>query len=381
MCRRGRRVQRTRRREWRNRKNGGLAPLSFGQIVALARAFAYEIGWVLPHTARELRRWRARALVAADMTLREDAISALVRKRAQSEGAALLATLADRRSLPLLRVLLCYQLIWDGLDSIHERSRSYDNGVQLHLTVVDALDPWRPARDYFRLHAQRDDTGYLAALVANCRQGTTRLASFAKVRPMLLVEAHRSLRILAINHDLDSARRQDRMKVWVQRERPAPQSATWFERAAASGAALASFAMLAHASQATVSQRNLSVIHDSYPWASAVATMLDSYVDRAEDDANGDHCYIAYYPTPEVAVERTARLIREALAGVRALHNPHRHVVIVASMVAMYLTKDSSRTVEFERCTRQLAASGGTLTRALIPIVRAWRVFYALRCS
>ena len=82
-----------------------------------------------------------------------------------------------------------------------------------------------------------------------------------------------------------------------------------------------------------------------------------------------------------LAVERTAWLIREALTGVRALHNPLRHVVIVASMVAMYLTKDSSRAAESKRRARRLARSGGTLTRALIPVVRAWRVLYALRCS
>ena len=32
--------------------------------------------------------------------------------------------------------------------------------------------------------------------------------------------------------------------------------------------------------------------------------MLDSYVDQAEDAANGDHSYIAHYPTPELASEQ-----------------------------------------------------------------------------
>jgi hypothetical protein len=41
--------------------------------------------------------------------------------------------------------------------------------------------------------------------------------------------------------------------------------------------------------------------------------MLDSYVDQAEDAANGDHIYIAHYPTPQLAILGTGQLVRRSL--------------------------------------------------------------------
>lgn len=336
---------------------------------------------MLPRIAREVRAWDSRALAAADPPLREDAIDALTRKRAQTEGAALFVTLAQRLSNAYVRVLVAYQIIWDYLDSAHERSAGVVNGVQLHCALEDALDPGELPRRHYQKHPWQDDGGYLHALIAQCRLCVSRLPSYTRVRPILQLHAAESRRVLSTNHDSDSARREASLKALVE---PAPAGEcrmTWFERSAAASAGLPIFALLARG----VERRpptDIEAIRDTYAaLVSALATMLDSYVDRVEDDANGDHCYIAYYPTLEIAVERTGWMIREALAGVRALRDPHRHVVIVASMVAMYLTRDSSRTAEFERCTRRLTRSGGTLTRALIPVVRAWRVLCALRFS
>jgi hypothetical protein len=48
-------------------------------------------------------------------------------------------------------------------------------------------------------------------------------------------------------------------------------------------------------------------------------------------------------------------------------------------MVAMYLSKSSARTPAMRPKTRNLIHAGGSLTRLLLPIVRAWRVVYARR--
>ena len=75
--------------------------------------------------------------------------------------------------------------------------------------------------------------------------------------------------------------------------------------------------------------------------------MLDSYVDQAEDEVNGDHRYVAHYASGALARQRMRRA-RHALGQRRRarLRNGHRHAVIAACMVAMYLSKDSARTPE-----------------------------------
>jgi hypothetical protein len=51
----------------------------------------------------------------------------------------------------------------------------------------------------------------------------------------------------------------------------------------------------------------------------------------------------------------------------------------VACMVAMYLTKDAARSPAMRKHTARIAASGGSLTRRLIPVLRLWRIAYSQR--
>ncbi len=105
--------------------------------------------------------------------------------------------------------------------------------------------------------------------------------------------------------------------------------------------------------------------------------MLDSYVDQAEDLANGDHSYVSHYPTPQLAAARIRELVERSLMEARSLRDGERHAVIVACMVAMYLSKDSAHTEAMSETTGSLVRAGGSLTRLLLPILRLWRIAYA----
>jgi len=104
--------------------------------------------------------------------------------------------------------------------------------------------------------------------------------------------------------------------------------------------------------------------------------MLDSYVDQAEDSANGAHSYIAHYPSSEVAVRRLRETIQQSAQALGGLCNGSRHAVIVGCMVAMYLSKDSARAPTMRTDSRVLAEAGGSLARMLLPVLRMWRVVY-----
>ncbi len=109
--------------------------------------------------------------------------------------------------------------------------------------------------------------------------------------------------------------------------------------------------------------------------------MLDSYVDRHEDRVNGDHVYIAYYNADAVAVRRTGELVWCSLSSLRALPQAQMHFVLIASMVAMYLSKDSARSSDMRDSTEHIANAGGSLTRSLLPVLRVWRTIYGLRSA
>jgi tetraprenyl-beta-curcumene synthase len=109
--------------------------------------------------------------------------------------------------------------------------------------------------------------------------------------------------------------------------------------------------------------------------------MLDSYVDQAEDAENGDHSYIAHYPDPESALSGIQELVRRSIAETHSLPNGHKHAVIAGAMIAMYLSKQTAHTAKLRAGASTFIYAGGSLTRLLLPILRAWRAAYGQRAA
>ncbi len=341
---------------------------------------ARELLWAEPIVRRELRRWRTRAAEISDEGLRRDAISAIDRKRENVHGAALFCTLAHRRSKVLLRLIVAYQVMWDFLDSASE-SAAEVSGLRLHAAMVDALEPARPMRDYYLYDAREGDAGYLRALVDACRQRCQGLPSFQRAQPFLVAEATRAS-VQALNHDPCPTSRVAKLQAWVEREFPDETEAEWFELSGAAAASLDIYALLALASDRDVADEEIASVHRIYsPWVSVLSTMLDSYVDTAEDAATGDQRYLAYYPNPDVAIARLTEIMRRCLSEASALRGGEKHVVVIASMIAMYLSQDSARTNDTRLMTRALLARSGSLPQLLLPVLRLWLICYGQRAA
>ena len=353
-------------------------PLSPGQLRALVAGAARELSWGLPAVSRELRAWRAMAESIPDAPIREDALHSLDTKRGHADGAALFTILPRRRDGGLLALLVAYETIVDFLDCVSERCPTHANGVQLHRALADALDPGGPLHDYYRHHPWRDDGGYLVALVTVCRAGCRALPSFERVRPLVLREARRA-RVLGMNHDAP-ARRDTALRAWAEREFPDERELRWFELSGAASATLVVHVLLTLAAEPDVSAQDVAATYAAHwPWIALATTMLDSYVDEADDLASGNHAYIGHYPDRDAAIARVRESIRNALRAAGALRDGRRHVVIVSCMIALYLSNESARVPELRTTTASLVAAGGSLVRLLLPILRAWRMIYRQR--
>ncbi len=331
--------------------------------------------------SREVERWRALADVIPDGALRADALEALACKRPMVDGAAMFWTLPRSRSPELLRLLVAYQTLADYLDCTSERAANHGirNGLQLHRALIEAIDPALALSDYYRYHPWHEDGGYVRALVECCRQTAARLPSFGQTQP-LAARAARLTTVLALNHEPDPALREAELKAWAALHCPEGSSLAWFELAASASAWLTVLALLALAADTGRKQSEAEQTYDAYlPWASLAGTMLDSYADASEDREAGAHSYVAHYADATEAVERVGELLTTALAKVADLPNGERHHVLISCMIAMYLSKDSTRTAENIPATRQLARAAGPLPSALIPVLRAWRVLYGLQ--
>lgn len=344
-------------------------------------AAARELLWGLRAVSREIGFWQVRASMIPDAPIREDAMESIERKRENADGAALFWILPKRRDHNLLRLLVAYQMIWDFLDSVSERGASEGtaNGRQLHKALVEALDPSAPISDYYRFHPWQRDGGYLRGLVETCRECCAALPSFGRVRPLVVREARRA-QVQALNHDVDPAERDGALQQWVAEEFEQEQRVSWFELSSAASASLAVHAFLALAAQPACSEEDLRRACEAYfPWISGTATMLDSYVDQVEDELEGNHRYVAHYEDGTLAEERLRMLVSRSVTEARLLRDGHRHGLIAACMVAMYLSKDSARTPALRETTTGLVKAGGSLTRLLLPILRLWRIAVAQR--
>jgi tetraprenyl-beta-curcumene synthase len=358
-------------------------PLSPGQLWELFAATTRELLWGLRAVSRELELWRRRARTIPDASIRCDGLSALARKRAHADGAALFWILPRRREPYLLKLLVDYQLAWDFLDNVGERGAAAGeaNSRRLYSALADALDAGGPLSDYYRFHPWCDDGGYLRALVDSCRGGCARLPAYTQVRSMLRREATRAL-VLGVNHDPDPQGRDATLRRWAERECSDEMQASWFELTSAASASLTVHAILALAAEPRCGGDELQSAYSAYfPWISALGTMLDSYVDRAEDAVAGEHIYIDHYCSDDTGLRRVGELVGRSAREARRLHRGHRHAVIVACMVAMYLSRDSARAAPMRAGTSELAQAGGSMAVLLLPVLRMWRFAYAQRSA
>jgi len=348
-------------------------------MYVLSAAALRELSWGLRAARSEVRGWRTQALAIPDRRIREDALATLEHKLTHIMGAGLFSILPAERDRPLLRTLVAYEIILEYLDVMHERAADELNGRQLHRALVEALDPTAPISDYYRHHPWKDDGGYLRDLVEACREGCASLACYRQVRPLLLRGASRCSRVQSLNHDTDARRRVLALREWSVAHFPDEREVSWWELAAAASSSLGVHALLA---VAATGDSEWMKVNDAYvPWIAAVSTLLDSYVDEVRDRIEGAHSYVAYYASHEAAVGRLSELIGRSTREASGLPGGHRHAVIAACMVAMYLSHERLRTPALRTSRDHLALAGGSLTRVLVPVLRLWRAAYAMSAA
>lgn len=334
-------------------------------------AVARELFWGVRAVRREYQIWSRRAMAIPDAKLRRNAIAALQDKRPLLDGAALFWTIPTRRRPALLRLLVTFQILANYHDHAGERARGYpvEDPAGTMDGFITVLDLDQSAERYHPTRAQ--DGGYLAALVADCRAGCRSLPGYCTARDHLIVAA-RNGRTLDLEHHHDDVRRPHLLRKFAFDEMGGHPSLSWFELTAGASSMLTAIAGLALATDESTTAADFSEANDAYMLAATLSALLDNYVDLAEDRSAGSHNYLTYYVDLDSAVLRIAELIANTLAAVGGLRHGERHRVIVAAMVAMYLTSDGARSHK-SQYQAALSERAGSLTMLLTPALAAWR--------
>jgi tetraprenyl-beta-curcumene synthase len=349
------------------------------ELAALALVMARFWLVVFPLARKQLRGWQRLATGIPDPALRAQALATLDSERLSAAGAALFAATTPRRRDPgLVRALVAYQVICDYLDTLAEQPSEdpIRNGAHLHRALADAVAEG-PLVDHYARHVARDDGGYLAALVAACRESCARLPAYAPVRAAALREARRN-EVQGINHAPTDVRG-PALRAWAGAARANDATGTgdaaWFELAAAGSSSLAVLALIAAAADpATTADTAEQVRRAYFPWIEALSTLLDSVADRERDLRTGELNFVSEYPTHATAVARLGEVTLRAISGARGLPRGERHVVLVAGMIAMHVSEAGAWSPWAQPATRAVLRAADTLAMPLLlMLLRAWR--------
>jgi tetraprenyl-beta-curcumene synthase len=342
-------------------------------VIAFASAARRYWFGVFPTVQSELRRLRQRARGIPDPALRLLALDAQQHKWACLEGAAAFATfVGPGQRASFARLLIDLQALLDYADTLMEQPSSAPaaNAQRLHEAFVEALGPGLSHPDYYQYHSHKEDGGYLAGLVDSCRDSIRSLPSYSVVAEAVMSHAER---MTFYQSEVNLATKRDYSTLtWWASEQPAGAILRWWEIAAACGSSLAVFAHIAAASDPCLTCCEIEAIDSLYwPWAQALHILLDSLIDRVEDREAHQHNLLDHYSSQDEMTERLGLIAGETAERAREVAPHHR--LILAGMVALYLSDEQAWTAFARPATERILTATGTLAKPALLLLRARR--------
>jgi tetraprenyl-beta-curcumene synthase len=365
--------------------------------LALAFTFvrAAVVYWtdVFPRVCLHVARWRRLARRIPDPVLRRLAFESLV-KRGNLEGAAAFAAFAPRtHRAAVTRATSAFQAAYNLLDILGEQPSADPilDGRRLHEALLFALTPPGPEandaehaesreraaagaephpgegetttpRDWYEHHPQREDGGYLDALLQECRAAVATLPSYATATSAARASAARIVAFQSLN--LSEAQGDHKgLEQWALEATPPGSGLQWWETAAAAGSSLGVHVLIAAAADMDLEAGEVRALSDAYfPWIGGLHSMLDNLIDKREDEAAGHRSLIEYYG-PQRAADRMRWLATQAGRTAGELPHSSRHVAILAAMIGNYLSTPEAHSPELRPVSDSVLETVGELRR------------------
>lgn len=295
--------------------------------------------FVRPTLEKEFAAWYKRAQQIPDAELRKQALASMDTKKFHCEGGAVFATQVIPSVHVIVPLIVAYQTISDYLDNLCDRSTSLDpqDFRQLHASMQDALTPGAPLQDYYRYREERNDGGFLAALVQACQSCVRQLPSYGRIMPHVL-RLSRLYSDLQVYKHIAHEEREAQLLSWWERHRDRYPQIHWQEFSAVTGSTINIFALFCLATEPDLAEEKITAVNRAYfPWICGLHILLDYLIDLEEDRLGGDLNFVSYYTSEREATQRLQYFIQQAKASTKGLPNAAFHRMIVDGLVAFYL--------------------------------------------
>ncbi len=306
---------------------------------------------VFPAVKRCLDQYR-RFLQGADGPLARQGLDSIRDKEFHCLGGGVYALLAPGKlRRHVLAFIIAFQTISDYLDNLCDRFGIQSEPVfrQLHTAMLDSLEPGATEHsDYYCLFPSRDDGGYLAMLVDQCREALAALPHYPGCKEYMLKFTRLYIDLQSYKH-MERRAGEEKLAAMYAINSSAAPDLYWWEYAAACGSTLGIFALAADG-------QNPPETWAAYmPWVNGLHIMLDYFIDQDEDLQHGDMNLVSFYG-PRKQVERILWFYHLARKAVQSLARARFHTLIVDGLLAMYLSDAKARSPELANPSRQLLA-------------------------
>lgn len=295
---------------------------------------------VFPEVSRELAAWTGLCKNSECQVLAKQALDSLSTKRFHAQGGSVFALYPQADMRRTIRFIVSLQTISDYLDNLCDRAGVDEESAfrQLHLSMLDAVDPARPISDYYGHYPYKEDNGYLQALVEACREQVQELPAY----PLVLGKMKKYVQLytdLQTYKHLSRDTREEYLGTWADYYIRQFPGLTCWEFSAAAGSTLAMFIMFVSAFDASLTEERVRILDDAYfPWICGLHILLDYYIDAKEDRLTGDLNFTEYYRNLKHCEERLAFFVERAVESCSTLEYPLFHLTVVKGLLAMYLS-------------------------------------------
>lgn len=334
------------------------------------------ISKVFPMVLSELDHWSAKAEQISDWELRVQALSSIKSKRFHAQGGSVYSLYQPTDLTDTVRFIVALQTISDYLDNLCDRTGVTNESAftQLHLAMLDAVDPARPISDYYCYYPFKNDRGYLEELALTCRRQIKKQPSYPLVLPKVVKYVQRYSELQTYKH-LSLSIRETKLSDWAKTNLNPATGIHWWEYAAATGSTLGIFLLYAASANPALTHEEVELIDEAYfPWITGLHIMLDYFIDAHEDLKMGDYNFTFNYQTTSECVERLVFLIRQSIQACRRLPNPRFHLTVVRGLLAMYLSDPKALTPKMKKNSLFLVGKGGVKSRLFHQCCRLLRI-------
>jgi len=272
--------------------------------------------------------------------LGKQALSSIHLKRFHSQGGCIYALYPKTDLQSAVKFIVSLQTISDYLDNLCDRMEITDEPAfrQLHLSILDAVDPEREINQYYKFYPYWDDNGYLVKLVEECRCQIKNLPSYNLVIGPIKKYVHLYSDLQSYKH-LSEKIREDCLKTWADYYMKQYPDISCWEFSAAAGSTLGIFVLYASAHDPDLTMDEVKMLDKAYfPWICGLHILLDYYIDAQEDLQMGDLNFTYYYKNLKQCEERLSYFIERSYEQCSNLPYPEFHRTMVRGLLAMYLS-------------------------------------------